>query len=51
MEYSRYFLFDNVDGDRFDYYWATRDDKQTPRRMVEVDSRFKDFIMTSYDES
>ena len=47
MEYSRY-VFAKVDGDVLDYYWATTDSKQIPRKLDEGGSRIKDFIMSSY---
>lgn len=40
----------DLDGDAMDYYWATTDAKRIPRKMIEVGSRFKDFIMNTYSE-
>ena len=33
-----------------DYYWATTDSKQIPRKMDEGGNRIKDFEMNSYSE-
>ena len=40
----------NLDGSDTDYYWATTDEKQIPRKMDEGGSRIKDFFLNTYKE-